>query len=130
MSRTDGEVMGMVSPSGSRECAVVTFESIDGYRVVRSHGYVSGTATRQRSLLLDGFRGLGALIGLAGSEWITDAEALRRPALEALRAQAGQRGANAVINVQFHASERPDGSSTLTAFGEAVVLVKEQPARA
>ena len=129
MSRTDGEVKGMVSPSGSRDCAVVTFGRIDGYRVARSHGYVSGTATRERSRLFEGFRSLGALIGLIGSEWMSDADALRRPALEALRAQAVLCGANAVVNVQFHTGEQEDGSCTLVAYGEAVVLVKEKPAR-
>jgi len=104
---------------------VVTFERVDGYRVARSHGYVSGTATRQRSLLLEGFRSLGALIGLSPSEWVSDAEALRAPALDALRARAQERGANAVVKVQFHASEQEDGTSTLVAYGEAVELVKD-----
>jgi uncharacterized protein YbjQ (UPF0145 family) len=104
--------------------AVVTFESIDGYRVAHSYGYVSGVASQPRNRFRETFRSLGALVGLPASEWVTDAEALRTVALDALCARADAVGANAVVKLQFHADEMDDGSCKVIAFGEAVILEK------
>ncbi len=107
------------------ECdAVVTFDRVDGFRVVRSFGYVSGAAARRRNRLNETFRSLGVLIGLSPTQWTTDAEALRSGALDILRRAASECGANAVINLQFHAAERGDACEVI-AFGEAVTLEKE-----
>ncbi len=43
---------------------VVTFDELDGYRTLRSFGYVSGSASRPRNRLRSTFRSLGMLIGL------------------------------------------------------------------
>jgi uncharacterized protein YbjQ (UPF0145 family) len=68
------------------------------------------------------FRNIGALIGLAPMEYLTDAERARAESLEALLRTAETLGANGVIGVQFQASEGPDGATRVLAFGEAVVL--------
>lgn len=62
------------------------------------------------------------LIGLAGSELLSDAEQLRGEALEALRRHADSLGANAVIGLQFYVTEGGDGSCKVVAFGKAVSL--------
>lgn len=103
---------------------VVTFDELAGYRTVRSLGYVSGIATRPRSRLRSTFRSLGMLIGLAASEFISDAEQLRNEALEALRHRADSLGANAVVGLQFYVSEGSDGSCKVVAFGQAVQVAK------
>ena len=54
--------------------AVVTFDRVDGFRVVKSFGYAYGQATRPRNLLRSTFRSIGAFIGLAPIEYLTDAE--------------------------------------------------------
>lgn len=102
--------------------AVTTFERVDGYRVVRSFGYASGDATRPRNMLRATFRTIGALIGLAPIEYLTDAERTRTESLHALLEKAETMGANGVLGLQFHASEGPDGATRVTAFGEAVLL--------
>ncbi len=101
---------------------LVTLEELDGYRTVRSFGYVSGTASRPRNRLRSTFRSLGMLIGLAGSEFLSDAEQLRADALEALRRHADSLGADAVIGLQFAVSEGDDGSCRVVAFGKAVTV--------
>jgi uncharacterized protein YbjQ (UPF0145 family) len=103
---------------------VVTFDHLDGYRTVRSFGHVSGTASRPRNRLRSTFRSLGMLIGLASSEFLSDAEQLRNEALEALRRRADSMGANAVIGLQFFVSEERDGSCEVVAFGNAVAVTK------
>jgi uncharacterized protein YbjQ (UPF0145 family) len=108
---------------------LVTFEELDGYRTVRSFGYVSGSATRPRNRLRSTFRSLGMLIGLAGSEFLSDAEQLRAEALDALRRRADSLGADAVIGLQFYVSEGGDGSCEVIAFGKAVSVSETKSAR-
>jgi uncharacterized protein YbjQ (UPF0145 family) len=102
--------------------AVTTFERVEGYRVVRSFGYVYGQASRPRNVLKQTFRSIGALIGLAPIEYLTDAERARSESLEALLHKAETMGANGVMGLQFQASEGPDGATRVLAFGEAVLL--------
>jgi uncharacterized protein YbjQ (UPF0145 family) len=102
--------------------AVTTFERVEGYRVLRSFGYVYGQASRPRNVLKQTFRSIGALIGLAPIEYLTDAERARTDSLEALLRKAESMGANGVMGLQFQASEGPDGATRVLAFGEAVLL--------
>lgn len=103
---------------------VVTFDELDGYKTLRSLGYVSGIASRPRNKLRATFRSLGMLIGLSAGEFLSDAEQLRSEALDALRARADAAGANAVVGLQFYVSEGSDGSCKVVAFGQAVQVVK------
>jgi uncharacterized protein YbjQ (UPF0145 family) len=105
--------------------AVVTFDRVDGFRVVKSFGYAYGQATRPRNLLRATFRSIGAFIGLAPVEYLTDAERARADCLSALLRKAEATGANGILGLQFQASEQPDGSTRVLAFGEAVLLERE-----
>jgi uncharacterized protein YbjQ (UPF0145 family) len=125
MMSTDEEAFGMPAPSDVPN--LVTFEELEGYRTVRSYGYVSGTASRPRNRLRSTFRSLGMLIGLAGTEFLSDAEQLRGEALDALRRRAESLGADAVIGLQFYVSEGGDGSCQVVAFGKAVLLSAMEP---
>jgi uncharacterized protein YbjQ (UPF0145 family) len=107
---------------------IVTFDRLDGYRTLRSFGYVSGTAARPRNRLRSTFRSLGMLIGLASAEFLSDAEQLRSDALQALRRRADALGANAVIGLQFFVSEGDDGSCEVVAFGQAVAVTADESA--
>ena len=107
---------------------VVTFDELDGYRTIRTFGYVSGIASRPRNRLRSTFRSLGMLIGLAAGEFLSDAEQLRTEALDALRRRADALGANAVVGLQFYVSESNDGSCKVVAFGRAVQVVKDDAA--
>lgn len=102
--------------------AVTTFERADGFRVIRSFGYAYGHATRPRNMLRATFRTIGALIGLAPAEYLTEAERTRADSLNALLEKAETMGANGVVGLQFRASEAPDGGTRVVAFGEAVLL--------
>ena len=109
--------------------AIVTFDELHGYRLVRNLGYVSGVASRPRNRMRSTFRSLGMLIGIAQSEFAGDAEQLRDEVLDAVRMRAEALGANAVIGLHFDVSEAPDGESTVVARGQAVI-VEEDRARA
>jgi uncharacterized protein YbjQ (UPF0145 family) len=109
--------------------AVTTFDRIEGFRVVRSFGYAYGQASRPRNLLKATFRSIGALIGLAPVEYLTDAERTRTESLDELLRKAEGMGANGVIGLQFQASEGPDGGTRVLAFGQAVLLEPEPGAK-
>jgi hypothetical protein len=64
--------------------AVVTFERVDGFRIVKSFGYAYGQASRPRNFLRATFRSIGAFIGLAPVEYLTDAERSRTECLAEL----------------------------------------------
>lgn len=100
----------------------VTFERIDGFRVVRSFGFAYGQATRPKNLLRATFRSIGAFIGLAPLEYLTDAERARADCLADLLRKAEATGANGVIGLQFQVSETADGSTRVVAFGQAVLI--------
>ncbi len=101
---------------------LVTLDVADGFRIARSLGTVGGAATRQHNMLRATFRTIGAFIGLAPVEYLTDAERAREEALEQLREHATRLGADAVIKVRFEAIEQRDGSTQVVAYGEAVRL--------
>lgn len=101
---------------------LVTLDVPDGFRVLRSFGRVTGYARSPHNMLRATFRSIGAFIGLAPIEYLTDAERAREEALEDLRAKAGPLGADAVIKIRFEAVEQSDGSTIVMASGEAVRL--------
>jgi uncharacterized protein YbjQ (UPF0145 family) len=106
---------------------VVTFDSLDGFTIVRRFGYVSGIASRPKNRLKSTFRSLGMLIGVSPNEFLSDAEHLRSEALEGVYRRASALGANAVIGLSFHVSEGADGSCKVVAFGEAVSVAAGPP---
>jgi uncharacterized protein YbjQ (UPF0145 family) len=112
----------MVAPE-----AVVTFDRPDGFRVLKTLGVVRGEAVCQRNLLRATFRSIGAFIGFAPVEYLTDAERARAESLVDLRGNAASLGANGVVGVQFDSREQGDGSTRVVATGQAVVLEPEPP---
>lgn len=113
----DAEPGGAISPE-----AVVTFERLDGFRIVRSLGIARGEATTPRNVLRSTFRSIGSFIGFAPVEYLTDAERARTESLVALTRHAETLGANGVVGLQFDSREQSDGSTKVSAFGEAVIL--------
>lgn len=101
---------------------LVTLAPADSARVVRKLGTVAGSATRPHNMLRATFRSIGAFIGLAPVEYLTDAERAREDALEELRGKAEALGANAVVNLRFLADEGEGGTTKVTAYGDAVVV--------
>ncbi|HET6895906.1 MAG TPA: heavy metal-binding domain-containing protein [Candidatus Baltobacteraceae bacterium] len=101
---------------------LVTLDVPDGFRVLRDLGRVTGAATRPHNMLRATFRSIGAFIGLAPTEFLTDAERAREEALDDVRAKATKLGADAVIKIRFEAVEQPDGSTIVMASGQAVRL--------
>jgi len=102
--------------------AVVTFDRLVGFDVLRSFGEVRGEAIVPRSFFRATVRTIGLLIGSNAAEVLTEAERARAEALAALLADARALGANGIVKLRFDAREQSDGSTRVTAHGEAMLL--------
>ncbi len=110
-----------------RPCAIapeaaMTFDAPEGFAIVRSLGGVRAEAVVPRNFIRATFRTIGTFIGLSPAEVLTDAERGRSEALHALLGTAYELGANGVVKLRFDASEASDGSTHVTASGEALIL--------
>src|SRR6202521_1147773 len=97
--------------------------TLDGYRSTKTLGVVRGVTVRSRSV----FGTLGAAFQtLAGGNitLLTElCEKTREEAFELMLTHAQQLGANAVVGVQYDATEVMRGVTEVLCYGTAVVVV-------
>jgi uncharacterized protein YbjQ (UPF0145 family) len=97
--------------------------TLDGYRSTKNLGVVRGVTVRSRSV----FGTLGAAFQtLAGGNitLLTElCEKTREEAFELMLTHAQQLGANAVVGVQYDATEVMQGVTEVLCYGTAVVVV-------
>lgn len=99
---------------------VTNTEEIPGKRVTAMHGVVSGSTVRAKHFGRDIMASLKNIVGgeLKGyTELLTEA---REEAMERMKDQARQIGANAVVNVRFSTSSVAAGASEIYIYGTAV----------
>jgi uncharacterized protein YbjQ (UPF0145 family) len=97
-------------------------ETVPGREIQQFLGLVQGNTVRAKHVGRDIMAGLKNIVGgeLVGyTELLEDA---RKEATERMIVQAGEMGANAVINVRFSTSAITQGASELYVYGTAVVL--------
>jgi uncharacterized protein YbjQ (UPF0145 family) len=99
---------------------------LHGYEVVRTLGLVRGIIVRSRSIFGTIGAGLQTLIGGNITLLTNLCEKTREEALDLMLQHAGQLGANAVVGVQYDATEIMQGVTEVLAYGTAVVV---QPKR-
>jgi uncharacterized protein YbjQ (UPF0145 family) len=104
------------------ESMTSTTWTLEGYRIVQGLGVVRGVTVRSRSV----FGALGArletLFGGQISMLTTLCERTREEAFEILLAHAQRRGANAVVGIQYDATEIMPGVTEVLCYGTAVVV--------
>jgi uncharacterized protein YbjQ (UPF0145 family) len=115
----------MSYPQQQPQILLSTMNDVPGYRVVRVYGEVFGLTVRSRNVFSNmgaGFKAMagGELKGL--TKLLHDS---RYEALGRLSAEAGARGANAVLAVRFDCNEIAGTASEIAAYGTAVYLVPE-----
>ena len=101
---------------------VTNTEDVPGMTIRANHGIVTGSTVRAKHVGRDIMAGLKSLFGgeLRGyTELLGEA---RQQAVERMKSEAKQRGANAVVNVRFTTSTIMQGASELFAYGTAVTL--------
>ena len=94
----------------------------DGYRITKTIGLVRGNTIRARHLGKDIMAGLKSLFGGEISEYTKMLGESREQSLDRMRAEAIERGANAVVGVQFTPSMVMQGTSEILAYGTGVVV--------
>ena len=105
---------------------ITNTESISGYVIREIKGLVQGNTVRSKHAGRDIAAGFKNLVGgeLKGyTELLTES---RRQAIERMKIQAQQLGANAIVNVRFTTSSVTAGAAELYAYGTAVVAEPEQ----
>ena len=99
---------------------VTNTEEIPGKRILASYGVVAGSTVRAKHVGRDIMAGLKNIVGgeLKGyTELLTDA---REQAMQRMKDQAAELGANAIVNVRFSTSSVAAGASEIYIYGTAV----------
>lgn len=99
---------------------ITNTDTIPGKEIVTYHGMVTGSTVRARNIFVDIGQWFKSLFGgeLKGySKLLTQ---VREEALNRMKLQAADMGANAVLNVRFSTSTVSLGSAEIYAYGTAV----------
>ena len=95
-------------------------DSVPGKQIVEHYGIVQGSTVRARHIGADMAAGLKNMVGGELRGYTKLLNEARSEALERLKAEAGQTGANAVVNIRFATSAISQGAAELMAYGTAV----------
>ncbi len=103
---------------------VTTTQSIDGKKVTRYLGIVTGEAILGANIFRDLFAGIRDIVGGRSAAYEKELQRARRIALEELEERATELGANAVIGVDLDYEVLGGGNGMLmvSASGTAVVV--------
>jgi uncharacterized protein YbjQ (UPF0145 family) len=99
---------------------ITNIETVPGRTVVEHYGLVQGSTIRAKHLGRDLMAGFKNLVGgeLKGyTELLVES---RTEALERMKAQARELGANAIVNVRFSTSSVAQGAAEILCYGTAV----------
>jgi uncharacterized protein YbjQ (UPF0145 family) len=101
---------------------VVTTDSIPGKRVVKVVGLVRGNTIRSRHVGNDILALFKNLVGGEISEYTKLMAEAREQAIDRMRAEAFERGANAVLCARLTTAEIMSGAAEIMAYGTGVVV--------
>lgn len=104
----------------------VTTPAVEGRRVVRYHGIVTGEAILGANIFRDFFAGIRDIVGGRAAAYEEELRKAKAIALEEMEQQAEERGANAVLSVDLDYETIQVGSGggmlMVSASGTAVEL--------
>jgi uncharacterized protein YbjQ (UPF0145 family) len=103
---------------------VTTTPGIEGKRITKYFGIVTGEAILGANLIKDLFAGIRDIVGGRSATYEAELQRARDIALTELQAQAQQRGANAVVGVDLDYEVLGSGNGMLmvSASGTAVLV--------
>ena len=97
-------------------------EEIPGKTIITSYGIVSGSTVRAKHVGRDIFASIKNIFGGELKGYTELLGESRDEALERMKAQARQLGANAVVNVRFSTSSVAAGAAEIYVYGTAVTV--------
>lgn len=101
---------------------LTTTADIEGKKIVRTLGMVTGNTVRARHAGRDILAYFRNLVGGEVYEYTKLLAEAREQALDRMKAQAVDIGANAVIEVRFAATEVMNNVAEILAYGTAVIV--------
>jgi uncharacterized protein YbjQ (UPF0145 family) len=103
---------------------IVTTPTIEGRRIVKYHGVVSGEAILGANIFRDVFAGIRDIVGGRSASYEKVLRSSKQTALDEMAEDAKRLGANAVIGVDLDYETIGNGGSMLmvSASGTAVVI--------
>jgi len=101
---------------------ITTAFELPGQRVVHNLGIVRGIIVRSRSIVGNFGAAIQSLFGGNITLYTNLCERARLDAFEAMRLQAAELGANAIIGMRYDATEIATGITEVLAYGTAVVV--------
>jgi len=99
---------------------LTNIEAIPGKTIVEHFGLVSGSTIRAKHLGRDLMASLKNLVGGELKGYTELLQESRQQAMDRMIEQAGQLGANAIVNIRFSTSSVAQGAAELYAYGTAV----------
>lgn len=116
--------MNSMGSTGSTGMIITTTPSVEGQRITRYAGIVTGEAILGANIVRDFLAGITDIIGGRSAAYEEELRRARDIALDEMAAQASQLGANAVVGVDVDYETVGQNSSMLmvSASGTAVVL--------
>ncbi len=107
-------------PAG--DMLLVTTDEIAGKRIVKVVGLVRGNTIRARHVGNDILAGLKTLVGGEITEYTKMMAEAREQALDRVRAEALERGANAVVGLRVTTAMVMTGAAEILVYGTGVVV--------
>lgn len=101
---------------------LVTSDLVPGHRIVEVIGLVRGNTVRTRNVGADFLAGLRNLVGGEVNQYTRMLAQSREQALDRLRDEALEVGANAVVALRITTSTVMAGAAEILAYGTAVVI--------
>ena len=97
-------------------------ETIPGKTIMACHGVVSGSTVRAKHVGRDFMASLKNIVGGELRGYTELLEESREQAIERMKAQAAQMGANAIVNVRFSTSSVAASAAEIYVYGTAVTV--------
>ena len=101
---------------------VVTTDTVAGYRIVKTLGFVRGNTVRARHVGKDIMAGLRNIVGGEVHEYAKLMAESREQCMDRMSQEAAAMGGNAIVATRFSTSMMMGGAAELLAYGTAVVI--------
>jgi len=117
-SSVGGEASGFI---------ITTTPSIQGYRIKRVLGVVTGLTPRTRGVLGKFVAGIESMLGGEVTSFTSELEKARLEAMDRVRSKAARMGANAIVGLDLETSDLgfQMGIVVISATGTAVIVEPE-----
>ena len=101
---------------------LTTRNELDGCRIKKELGLVSGSSVRSRIFFRDFFAGVRAFLGLEVKEYREMMDLARKLAKERMIEEAEKMGANAIVNIRYMTSMTSIRTSEIFVYGTAIEI--------